>query len=83
MFLNLASHFADTLEIVLKLLNLDFSENDINNQTSNKSGIVAKSYLVAKENSVAEILNYSAETAETLLALTKERAVLLDHKKSN
>ena len=46
------------------------------------SGIVAKSYLAAREDSVAAILNYSAETAEVFIKLMKERAVVLDHKKA-
>lgn len=79
-FLNLASSFADVLGIVPKLMNLNFSEKDINEQLRDHSGIVAKSYLAAKENSVAEILNYSSETAETFLDLMKERSILIDHK---
>jgi hypothetical protein len=46
------------------------------------SGIVAKSYLAAKESSVAAILNYSAEPAEVFIKLMKERAVVLDHKRT-
>ena len=38
--------------------------------------------MAAKESSVAEILKYSAETAEVFLHLIKSRAVLLDHKKA-
>lgn len=79
-FLNLASSFADVLGIIPKLINLNFSEKDINERISDHSGIVAKSYLAAKENSVAEILNYSSETAETFLNLMKERNILIDHK---
>lgn len=79
-FLNLASSFADVLGVIPKLMNLDYSEKDINAQISDHSGVVAKSYLAAKENSVAEILNYSSETAETFLNLMKERRILLDHK---
>ncbi len=44
-FLNLASSFADVLGIVPKLMNLNFSEKDIDEQIGNHSGIVAKSYL--------------------------------------
>ncbi|MFA7092230.1 MAG: hypothetical protein WC149_10300 [Arcobacteraceae bacterium] len=79
-FLNLASSFADVLGIIPNLMNLNFSEKDIKEQMGNHSGIVAKSYLVAKENSVAEILNYSSEVAETLLNLMKDRIILIDHK---
>ena len=81
-FLNVASSFSDVLGIFPKLMNLDFSDNEINEQTADHGGVVAKSYLAAKEDSVAEILNYSAETAETLLSLLKDRATLLDHKKA-
>ncbi len=81
-FLNLASSFADVLGIITKLTNLNFSEKEINEQMANHSGIVAKSYLAAKEDSVAKILDYSSETAETFLDLMKDRAVLLDHKKA-
>jgi len=81
-FLNVASSFANVLEIVPKLMNLDFTQKGIETQMAGHSGIVAKSYLAAKENSVAAILNYSAETAESLMKLMKERAVVLDHKKA-
>lgn len=81
-FLNVASSFSDILGIFPKLINLDFSDKDINEQSATHGGIVAKSYLAAKEDSVAEILNYSAETAESLLLLLKDRAQLLDHKKA-
>lgn len=81
-FLNVASSFADVLGVVPKLVNLDFSQKEIEAQLANHSGIVAKSYLAAKETSVAEILNYSSETAEALIDLMKNRAELLDHKKA-
>lgn len=79
-FLNVASSFADVLGIIPKLMNLDFSQAEINEQMGDHSGIVAKSYLAAKESSVAEILKYSADTAEVLLELMKIRAILLDQK---
>jgi hypothetical protein len=81
-FLNVAKSFADVLEIIPKLINLDFSQKEIETQVADHSGIVAKSYLAAKEASVAEILNYSAETAESFINLMKDRAVILDHKKA-
>lgn len=81
-FLNVASSFADILEILPKLINLDFTQEGIETKMAGHSGIVAKSYLAAKEESVAAILNYSAETAEALIRLMKERAVVLDHKKA-
>jgi len=81
-FLNVASSFADVLGIIPKLTNLDFSQKEIESRMENHSGIVAKSYLAAKETSVAEIFNYSAETAEVFIDLMKDRAVLLDHKKA-
>jgi hypothetical protein len=68
------------LGLIPKLLNLDFSQKEIEAQVANHSGIVAKSYLAAKETSVAEILNFSSETAETLIDLMKDRAELLDRK---
>ncbi len=81
-FLNVASSFADVLGIVPKLINLDFTQKDIETRMADHSGIVAKSYLAAKETSVAAILDYSAETGETFLCLMKDRAVVLDHKKA-
>lgn len=81
-FLNVARSFADVLGIVPKLINLDFTQKDIDTKMADHSGIVAKSYLAAKEDSVAAILNYSAETAEVFIKLMKERAVVLDHKKA-
>jgi hypothetical protein len=82
-FLNVARSFADVLGIIPKLINLDFSQKEIETQIADHSGIVAKSYLAAKETSVAEILNYSAETAESFIHLMKDRAVILDHKKAS
>jgi hypothetical protein len=82
-FLNVARSFADVLGIIPKLINLDFSQKEIETQMADHSGIVAKSYLAAKETSVAEILNYSAETAEAFIHLMKDRAVVLDHKKAS
>lgn len=79
-FLNVARSFADVLGIVHKLINLDFTQKDIETKIADHSGIVAKSYLAAKERTVAAILNYSAETAEVFIKLMKERAVVLDHK---
>lgn len=81
-FLNVASSFADVLGLIPKLMNLEFSPSEINEQIGDHDGTIAKSYLTAKESSVAEILNYSAETAEVLLELMKTRAILLDHKKA-
>ena len=81
-FLNVARSFADVLGIIPKLMNLDFTQKEIEIQMSDHSGIVAKSYLAAKEESVAAILNYSAETAEVFIKLMQERAIALDHKKA-
>jgi len=81
-FLNVARSFADVLGIIPKLMNLDFTQKEIEIQMSDHSGVVAKSYLAAKEESVAAILNYSAETAEVFIKLMKERVVALDHKKA-
>ncbi len=81
-FLNVAGSFADVLGIVPRLINLEFTQKDIEVQMKDHSGIVAKSYLAAKEESVAEILNYSAETAEVFIDLMKDRAIALDHKKA-
>lgn len=81
-FLSMASSFADVLSVVPKLMNLDITQKDIDSKLEDHSGKVAKSYLVAKEESVAKILNYSADTAESLLGLVTDRAVLLDHKEA-
>ncbi|MBA6234060.1 MULTISPECIES: chromosome partitioning protein ParA [unclassified Colwellia] len=81
-FLDVARSFADVLGIIPKLMNLDFTQKDIETRMADHSGIVAKCYLAAKESSVAAILNYSAETAEVFIKLMKKRAVVLDHKKA-
>ncbi|CAC9597626.1 hypothetical protein BPUTSESOX_2127 [uncultured Gammaproteobacteria bacterium] len=81
-FLDVARSFADVLEVIPNLMNLDFTQKDIETKMADHSGIVAKSYLAAKESSVAAILNYSAETAEVFIKLMKERAVVLDHKRT-
>ncbi|HGS4642775.1 TPA: hypothetical protein ACMDO7_003566 [Vibrio cholerae] len=81
-YLNLADSFASALGVIPKLINLDLSKQEIEKILKNHSGSVAKSYLVAKESTVSEILDFSAETAEALLPLFKQRAILLDHKKA-
>ena len=81
-FLDVASSFADVLGVIPKLMNLDFTQKEIEIQIKNHSGIVAKSYLAAKEKTVAEILKYSSEVGEVFIKLMKDRAVLLDHKKA-
>ncbi|MGR5295350.1 hypothetical protein ACPV5U_02755 [Vibrio mediterranei] len=81
-YLNLADSFSGALGVIPKLVNLDLSQKEIEIILKDHSGSVAKSYLVARESTVAEILDFSAETAEALLPLFKKRAVLLDHKKA-
>jgi|TARA_R110002050_G_scaffold255376_1_gene394068 predicted transcriptional regulator len=81
-FLNVASSFADVLGVIPKLMNLEFTQKEIESKMEDHSGIVAKSYLAAKEATVAEILNYSSETAESLISLLQNRAMVLDHKKA-
>lgn len=79
-FLSVASSFADVLNVIPKLMNLEFTQKDIETQIAGHSGIVAKSYLAAKEQTVAEILNFSSEVGDTLINLLKQRATVLDHK---
>ncbi|CAC9651318.1 hypothetical protein, partial [uncultured Gammaproteobacteria bacterium] len=81
-FLSVASSFADVLGVIPKLINLEFTQKEIETKIENHSGIVAKSYLAARETTVAEILKYSSETGETFISLIKDRAVVLDHKKA-
>lgn len=79
-FLDVAGSFANVLAIFPKLMNLDVTNKDIEEQMGDHSAIVAKTYLSANESTVAEILEYSAEVGEAYLGLVKPRAVLLDHK---
>lgn len=81
-FLSMTSSFFDVLSIVPKLMNLNVTQKEIDSKLEGHSGKVAKSYLVAKEETVAKILNYSADTGESLLGLVTDRAVLLDHKEA-
>ncbi|VVH64878.1 hypothetical protein BSPLISOX_2249 [uncultured Gammaproteobacteria bacterium] len=81
-FLDVAKSFADVLGIIPKLTNLEFTQKDIEMKMADHEGIVAKSCLVAKESSVAAILNYSAETNEVFIKLIKEREVVLAHQKT-
>ncbi|MCZ0925367.1 hypothetical protein [Vibrio diabolicus] len=81
-YLNLADSFSGALGVIPKLINLDLSTQEIEKILKNHSGSVAKSYLVARESTVSEIFDFSAETAEALLPLFKQRAILLDHKKA-
>ncbi len=81
-FLEMAKSFANVLDVIVNLINLDFSNNDIRDKMNNHGGYVAKSYLVANENSLVEILNYSSEVSQTYIELSKERAILLDYKEA-
>ncbi len=81
-FLEVAGSFANVLGIIPKLMNLNVTDDDINEHMGDHSAIVAKTYLSANESTVAEILKYSAEVAEGYLSLIKPRAVLLDHKRA-
>lgn len=81
-FLAVAGSFAMVLDIIPKLMNLDFSDKDIGEELGGHSAIVAKTYLSAEENTVSEILMYSSDVAEAYLGLLKPRAILLDHKKA-
>ncbi len=68
--------------MIPKLINLEFSKKEIESEIADHGGIVAKAYLSAKETTVAKILDYSAETAESLISLMKDRAIVLDHNKA-
>jgi hypothetical protein len=81
-FLDVARSFADVLEIIPNLTNLEFTQKDIEMKMADHGGIVAKSCLVAKESSVAAILSYSTETTEVFIKLMKEREVVLGHQKT-
>jgi len=81
-FLNVASSFANVLGVIPKLMNLEFTQKEIESQIENHGGIVAKSYLAAREESVAEILKYSSETGEVFISLFKDRTIVLDHNKA-
>lgn len=81
-FLAVAGSFAKVLGVIPKLMNLNFTEKDMNEELSDHSAIVAKTYLSASESTVYEILKYSSEVTEAYLSLLKPRAILLDHKKA-
>lgn len=81
-FLEVAGSFANVIGILPKLMNLNVTDNDINEQMGDHSAIVAKTYLSANEITVAEILKYSTEVADAYLGLIKPRSILLDHKRA-
>ncbi|CAM3826365.1 hypothetical protein VA7868_04569 [Vibrio aerogenes CECT 7868] len=56
-FLEVAGSFANVLGIIPKLMNLNFTHEDINKLMGDHGAIVAKIYLPANEATVAEILN--------------------------
>ena len=79
-FLEVANSFGNVLTIIPKLSDLEFSQKDIEQRLSGHAGIVAKSYLVAEESSVEEIIRFSGDMAEVLLELIPVRNSLLSHK---
>jgi len=81
-FMGLSSHFSNTLSVVIKLINLEITQKEIEKELTKQNSFVANSYLVASEKSVAEILEFSAEIGEILLKLMPIRTILLDHKKA-
>ncbi|RUO65404.1 hypothetical protein SAMN06297229_1193 [Pseudidiomarina planktonica] len=81
-FLALAGSFANVLGIIPNLMNLNVTGKDINEQIGDHSAIVARTYLSARESTVAEILKYSSAVAETYLSLLRPRDALLDHKRA-
>lgn len=81
-FLNLASSFANVMGLITKLMNLEFSQKEIESQLSDHGGVVAKTFLVAKEKTVLEILKFSSVVSENILDLMRHRAEILDRKKA-
>mgnify|MGYP003676593616 CR=1 FL=1 len=81
-FLEVASSFAKALGVIPKLVNLDYTEKEITELMDDHASSVAKSYLVANERTIVEILKYSTELSQVFMNLIKPRAVLLDHKKA-
>lgn len=81
-FIGVSSHFSICLNGVVKLANLDFSHKHIEEELTSKSYFVANSYLVAKDDSLEKILEFSTEIAEVFPKLIPERIVLLDYKEA-
>jgi len=81
-FLEAAGSFANAIGIIPKLMNINFTEKDIEEQLKGHAAIVAKTYLSASESSISEILNFSSELAEAILGLSKPRQEILGHKKA-
>ena len=79
-FLDAAKSFADVLSVIPNLMSLDTKQEDIDLKLKDHSGIVAKCYLVAREESVGKILEFSAEAGEVLLNLISIRMKLLNDK---
>lgn len=77
-YLNAAQSFYKVLSVIPKLSDLSFEHEYISSIMNDHQEIIAKVYLVAKEDSVATIMNYSADLIESLLVSMKQRMVLLD-----
>lgn len=79
-FLEAAASFSRVLAIFPRLADLNISDKEISEVVSNHGPVVSKTYLVAKEETVSKVLEFSNDVSEAYLSLVKPRAILLDSK---
>lgn len=81
-FLEVAEYFSAALRIIIKILDLNYPQKEIEDLLNKHVGSIAKSYLAASEETVKEIINFSADVAQTMASLMRDRMEALDHKKA-
>lgn len=79
-FLEVASSFSKVLGIFPRLIDLEIKMDQIREEVNDNGPAASKAYLVAKEDTVSKLMEFSSDVMETFLSLVKPRAVLLDHK---
>ena len=78
--LDVAASFAKVVDVIPKLSDLNFSNNDLNNQIGEHSSLMARAYLSADEHTLATMLDFASEWYESFLSLIHPRNALLTHK---
>lgn len=77
-FLEAAASFSRVLAIFPRLVDLTVSEKEYSQTIAEHGPAVSKTYLVAKEETVSKLLEFSNDVSETYLSLIGPRAKLLD-----
>jgi len=78
-FLEVAASFSRALSVFPRLVDLTIPQKEMFSVMDEHGPTVAKSYLIAKEDTVSKLLAYSNEVTEAYFPLLKSRIILLDH----